>query len=262
MSREKVSALYFSPTGNTKFVCETIANYLGTEVVSYDLTTCQNRARSFEFDEGDVVVIGVPCYYGRMPDVKQSFFEGVKGKNTLAVLITTYGNREYEDTLLEMKNEAEAAGFKCIAAGAFITQHCLNSDMAKNRPDDLDRDSIKQFAELVKEGLTTLESSQEIQLRVGGNFPYKEVKPSGMVPVTLEHCGQCMACQVDCPMGAISPLDAREIDKKLCILCGRCIKYCPTKAKELPEQVREHVKAIGLRCTERKEPEFFYSFNF
>lgn len=56
--------------------------------------------------------------------------------------------------------------------------------------------------------------------------------------INKEKCPQnhtCPSIKV-CPKGAISQKDMHSlpaIDKELCILCGKCIKFCPKGAFEI-----------------------------
>ncbi len=50
-------------------------------------------------------------------------------------------------------------------------------------------------------------------------------------------CIACGACEMNCPVGAISMGDGKyEIDPEKCIGCGTCASVCPMGA---PEQVEE-----------------------
>lgn len=61
------------------------------------------------------------------------------------------------------------------------------------------------------------------------------------IVVDKDKCPQdhkCPAIPV-CPKGAISQKDKYslpEIDKSLCILCGKCMKFCPKGAFSLIEK--------------------------
>ena len=45
----------------------------------------------------------------------------IRGKQVPAILIVVYGNRDYEDALIELRDYACEAGFIPVAAAAFIT---------------------------------------------------------------------------------------------------------------------------------------------
>ena len=65
---ERVEALYFSPTGNVKKVCETIgreiADRMGAEYSSFDFTLPDKRGVLKDYGAGDLIVLGVPVYAG------------------------------------------------------------------------------------------------------------------------------------------------------------------------------------------------------
>ena len=63
------TALYFSPTGGTRTYVRAVAAampHMGGEV---DLTRPEERRKVHMFGADDVVVLGVPVYYGRVPEV-------------------------------------------------------------------------------------------------------------------------------------------------------------------------------------------------
>ncbi len=48
-----------------------------------------------------------------------------------------------------------------------------------------------------------------------------------------DKCIACGACEMNCPVGAISMGDGKyEIDKEKCIECGTCASVCPVEAPE------------------------------
>ena len=48
-----------------------------------------------------------------------------------------------------------------------------------------------------------------------------------------DKCISCGACEMNCPVGAISMGDGKyEIDKEKCIECGTCASVCPVEAPE------------------------------
>ena len=58
----------------------------------------------------------------------------VCGCGARAVLMCVYGNRAYEDTLVELADTAEKAGFHVIAAVAAIAEHSVVRRFAAGRP--------------------------------------------------------------------------------------------------------------------------------
>ena len=96
--------------------------------------------------------------------------------------VVVYGNREYDDALLETKNALRANGFQVIAAAAFIAEHSIVRTIAAGRPDAEDEALCRQFAAEVEKKL-----SSSATVTVPGNDPYVELKPSRFHPAADEH---------------------------------------------------------------------------
>ena len=97
----------FSPTGGTKkaasFLCQ---NWAGKEN-NIDLTT--GTIPRVDFEPGDLAVFALPVYGGRLPPAAVNRLQALKGKKTPAVALVVYGNRAYEDALLELKNTVNSS---------------------------------------------------------------------------------------------------------------------------------------------------------
>jgi len=81
-----------------------------TEIVEHDLTDYAVRKVQLEFGKDDFALSDFLCMV-EVPETFRKRMKGIKGQRTPAALIATYGNREYEDALLEMKDISEENGF-------------------------------------------------------------------------------------------------------------------------------------------------------
>ena len=222
----KVTTLYFSATYTTKRVVEAVAAGLSDEVTAYDIT---NEAPTDEvaIPADELLVIGVPVYAGRVPVMAVERLRRFKGDNTPAVVVAVYGNRHYDDAVLELHDIMTEQGFRTVAAGAFVARHSIFPKVGKGRPDAEDLSEIKRFAEKSAELVAT--GFGEIALP--GNRPYKVPGGIPIWPTASKKCTACGACARLCPTGAIDPASSKGVDKTKCIKCGRCIVVCPTKAR-------------------------------
>ncbi|EGW39572.1 EFR1 family ferrodoxin [Desulfosporosinus sp. OT] len=266
------NAMYFSPTGTTKKVVsgiiKKISEYIGGETpINYiDFTLPGARTNPVSFSEQDIVIIGVPVYAGRVPNVLLNYLNSIIGNNTLAIPVVVYGNRNYDDALIELKDILESNGFKVIAAGAFIGEHSFSTTLAKNRPDDKDMAVVHDFANLIHSKITLQAEFQTIV--VEGNQPYRKhympknkagspVDIRKVAPKTNSNCNDCKLCVNVCPMGSIDGEDVSKF-KGICIKCGACIKKCPTQAKYYDsEDYLRHKQELEIEFTFRREPELF-----
>nr|WP_314459557.1 EFR1 family ferrodoxin [uncultured Clostridium sp.] len=254
----KVTIMYFSPTDTTKKIVNAIAKGMGIDcVLTVNLTDPQARNLNYSFKRDEIIIVGIPVYGGRIPGFLTPVFEKIKGEGTQAVFVAVYGNRAYEDALLELKNIFEENGFVGIAAGAFIGEHSNTKKVAAERPDAEDIESAERFGreidEKIKEKVTG-------KITVQGDFPYKERKAAvPMAPDTSESCIQCGICAKYCPMEAISFSDAKKTDPSKCIRCSSCVKRCPQKAKSFHHEAFNKITDWLIEnCSQvRCEPEWF-----
>lgn len=263
MSEKKIWAMYFSPTGTTEKVVREIATVLAKEKEPeiYDFTLPQKRAQGKEFTENDAVVFGVPVYAGRVPNVLLKYLDTVKGSGALAIPVVLYGNRNYDDALIELRNILENNGFHTVAAGAFIGEHSFSKILAAGRPDEKDMEIVRKFASkiiLENRGRIKVKGEEPIRGyyqprdRHGVFIDIRKVKP-----LTADTCDNCKLCAEVCPMGSISFDNVREFNG-ICIKCGSCIKKCPKGAKYyVDEGYLYHKAELEEMYTRRAEPEVF-----
>lgn len=222
----KVTTLYFSATYTTKRVVEAVAEGLSNEVVSYDITN-DAATDAVIIPREELLVVGVPVYAGRVPAMAAERLRRFKGEKTPAVVVAVYGNRHYDDAVLELHDMMTECGFRTVAAGAFIAQHSIFPKVGAARPDAEDLAEIKAFAE---KSLAVL-AGDFGAINIPGNRPYKVPGGIPIWPTASRKCNGCGACAKLCPTGAIDPAAPKGVNKEKCIKCGRCIVVCPTKAR-------------------------------
>lgn len=237
----KVISMYFSPTGGTKKIGEAIgeelAKQLSAEKITYDFTLSDKRKISYAFESSDIVVFGTPTIAGRVPNVLLKFLDTLEGHGAISIPYVCYGNRNYDDALIELGDILTAKGFENIACGAFIAEHSFSRILAAGRPYEKDLGEAKNFAEKIAEKIRNGERGIELP----GNRPYRayykpighDGKPADIRKVTpkvnKELCIDCKVCAQVCPMGSIDYDDVTTM-VGICIKCGACEKKCPTGA--------------------------------
>lgn len=259
-----ISMIYFSPTDGTRKIVRTaggtMAKELGAIVQETDLTKKENRDKAYSLGKEDVLILGLPVYGGRVPALLDETLSRLKGENTYAVVIAVYGNRDYEDALLEMKELLSGNGFRVAAAAAFIGEHSYSQKIAAGRPDQKDLKLVREFARKAIKKITEYQGGTPFSpLKVKGKVPYKpRAAASPDAPLTNDQCTECLACVFECPTGAISQSDPRLADRDLCIKCCACVKVCPEEAKYFDnEKIRTIVTFLKSNCSDYKQPEYF-----
>jgi ferredoxin len=259
-TKHTIHALYFSPTGTTKKIVQAAAFALTSDVFIHDLTLEKARqAESPSFKAHDLLIIGLPVYAGRIPLTIDPYLRNLKGQNTPVILIALYGNRDYDDALLEMQDILKSNGFMPISAGAFIGEHSYSKEVAGGRPDTKDIAIAKSFA------LSSYKSLQETDLKklnilLPGHFPYKERHDRPAIgPLVSDSCILCNICVGHCPTGALTLIDKIEVDKHKCIQCCSCVKKCPQEAIEFTERIPDFKKFLIENYSSHKDPELFFA---
>ena len=248
---KNIVGIYFSPTGNTKKCVLAIAEAIGDVQTAIDLTVDETASRQ-TFTAEDFVVVGAPVYAGRIAAVARERFLQLAGNGTPCLVLVTYGNRDYDDALLELSELMAAQGFLVNGAAALVGRHTYG-EIQVTRPDQQDLNEMMAFAQRVE----AKPSCGELILTIPGNRPYRDGGTGGKFrPSTLDTCTKCGLCVRSCPVGAIAP-DCRGISDS-CLSCFRCVRICPSSAKcVLTEEYQAFAKAFSEKCKERKENQFF-----
>jgi ferredoxin len=265
MDIKSIKLVYFSPTETTAKIVTKIAQGIHPDIITgINLTPPTARNHDLGQLNDELTIIGTPVYAGRVPPEAVRRLRRIKGNNTPAAVVVVYGNRDYEDALLELRDIAAEQGFRPIAGGTFIGEHSYSDEttqIAVGRPDDQDMDTAKRFGGSIKGKISQFNTLDDMPaLHVSGNFPYKKwVERAEMAPVTVESlCTLCGECAPACPTAAITVEDSVVTSANECIRCCACIKKCPTGARKWEnawiDQIR---KWLNENCRQRKEPQMF-----
>jgi ferredoxin len=264
MKIRSLKSAVFSPTGTTKSIVQAIARGINQSTAEpIDITQPNGRKQHLQTSKDDILVVAVPVYIGRVPALLSEWLHAIKADKTPTVCVVVYGNRDYEDALLELKDIMVKNGGIPIACAAFIGEHSFSSSdtpIAVSRPDAADLHQAEIFGRKINETLKTISSIEHIsEINIPGTFPYKNLEDLLSVDFIgiSDKCSKCGVCAEACP--AIELENYSLIDKEKCILCCACIKICPENARTMKNGI---VKDIAIRlsemCKERKEPVFFF----
>ena len=271
MQIKKVQAVWFSATGTTEKVVNTlakdIADKLGVPCESHSFNSPASRKQELNFSAEELVVLGVPVYAGRVPNLILPYVQGsIKAEGALAVPVVLYGNRNFDDGLMELRNVMRDNGFLPIAAGAFVGEHSFSTTLGAGRPDADDMALCAKLAELAVErvnaGVTELvavEGCDPIR-------PYYTPRDRNGTPINIlkvkpktdpDKCINCGLCARICTMGSIDPADVSSVTG-ICIKCCACVKKCPSQARYYDDPgYIYHKEELEELYERRAEPEWF-----
>ena len=261
MQVNQIFKICFSPTGTTAKVVSALADVLAEElgleqqIYVYDFTQPEGRTFFPQLGEDDLVIFGMPTYAGRLPNLMLPYLkETVQGSGALAIPVVTFGNRSFDNSLIELRDILESKGFRTIGAAACSCEHSFSYKLGAGRPDAADLAELKDFAGSILTKLAKLEDCgctessdtpthtpvsvsgvpaeenhggyYQPRDRHGNSIDIRKVKPK----TDMEKCTQCGLCAEICAMGAIDPQDVSSVPG-ICIKCGACFKRCPASAK-------------------------------
>ncbi len=213
---KNIYTVTFSPTGTSKMVAGLISSAFDGEKIDIDL--CMEKNRKLTADGDDLCVFSLPCYGGRVPHTAAERLAGICGQSTPAIICVTFGNRDFEDSLLELSDIVSENGFRVISACAASTEHNIIRVFGAGRPDETDIKEIKQFA---ADSLDKIISGCRKSPYIPGNRPYKQWK-AGDTPIITDkdRCTGCGICSSMCPVQAISPDGKKPIQKSVSAVCA------------------------------------------
>ncbi len=226
--------IYFSAKLTTKKYVKSIAEAINITNTSFHDVTSATTTNDIKIPASSLAIFAAPVYAGRIPALAAERFASFKGDNTPAMIFCTYGNRAFDDALLELKDLVTGNGFKVISAAAFVACHSIFPNIAAERPFAYDIKDATDFAAQSLQLLSSLDTIADApNLQLPGNYPYRNVESTFFfAPKRNKHlCDHCGACARLCPTKAIDA-DSLEIDTAKCISCGHCIAVCPKQAKK------------------------------
>ena len=242
--------IVFSPTGGTEKVARIIDAQWGDKVARIDLSDPHADCSQFDVGRDDDVVVAMPVFGGRAPAVAIERLGRIKGNGARCTVVCVYGNRDFDDALVEMRDAAARCGFNVVAAVAAVAEHSIVGRYAAGRPDAQDRRQLEEFARRIADKADPVSE-------VPGNRPYKKAGGVPMVPKPTSSCTQCGRCARECPVSAIDP-KTFEANAKACISCMRCVRRCPQGARKV-SGLMTAVAAAALKkaCSERKDNKLY-----
>jgi hypothetical protein len=177
MHNTQLDIITFSPTGGSACIANEVAKGMEVGNIKTWNITKEIPTEQVWMGQGPVIV-SAPVYGGRIPGIALERLQKFNGERTPAIVLVTYGNRDYEDALKELCDVLTQQGFVPLAAGAFIAEHSYSTQempIAQGRPDEADKETARRFGAQVVTAWSKKEKTQytPTEIQVKANFPYK-----------------------------------------------------------------------------------------
>ncbi|MDE6926393.1 MAG: EFR1 family ferrodoxin [Acetatifactor sp.] len=253
----KLVQIVFSPTGGTRKVADIITEEWEGEVVRIDLSNPETDCSKVTLEQEDIALVAVPSYGGRVPGLAAERLMKIHGSQAGCIIVCVYGNRAYEDTLIELQDIVEQCGFRTVAGISAVAEHSILHQYAAGRPDKEDMQELRGYAKRIYEKVE-MEGKTTSVPRIPGSRPYKKAGGAGLTPKATKDCIRCGLCARNCPAQAISRDNLKTTDSGKCISCMRCVVKCPESARKVNNaMVSVAAMAIKKACSGRKDNELF-----
>lgn len=229
--------LYFSGTGNSRFIAKKIAEITDDEIISINSRIKNGNYEDVQ-SEKPLVFVG-PVYAGRYPRIMEKYIEKVTFYGTYqAYFIATcaaeaYQTEKYVKKLCDKKLFSSMGFNSVVMPQGYIALGGTQSREENNKTVERALPKIKNIAYTIRE-MKPLQKET-----VGSIIMSKYINPvmySFMINAkgfkVTNKCTSCGKCVERCPLNNITLVDGKPTWGNNCTHCMACIGGCPTKAVE------------------------------
>jgi len=248
--------LYFTGTGNSKFVADYLAEQLEDITVSMNKMLKSNENLICESEKPYIVV--APIYAWRFPRVIEELLKNaeLKGNKTVYCIATMGENSGNADKYLKRMFTDKAMNFTGYIGVEMQNNYLFMEKMPK--PKDAEKNLGKVIPKLskivaaIKAGDTHCKKDKTpfaalMSSAVNAGFnKFMVKKQSFNVGANCISCGKCVS---GCPVNNISMQDKKPVFSNKCIGCLACLHHCPKQAINVRKDTQDKGRYV---CPEYK----------
>lgn len=241
-----VKLIYFSQTGNTRRIAETMAEAFRAAGHSTRLVALQ-KASSQDAVTGDLLGIGTPCFSSQAPTPIKTFLQSLPPLDHRRAFVFATSGGAPGRVLYDLTRRLQSKGAEVV--GGFLARGelhhpapCLLGRMP-NRPNAEDFAEAWRFATAViahveagRSGPVAESRPDTFKPKAGFYDLVATISTDGFLRLMLPEpkpdparCTQCQWCVYACPVNNIT-LKPYPILGDHCIRCYRCLTGCPQQA--------------------------------
>lgn len=237
--------IYFSGTGNSRYVAEGLAQILDDKLVS--ATDIMKLKEKDTFNSKKPFVIVGPVYAWRLPKVfrnflKKSIFLGPRN----AYVVVTCGSNP-GDTYGSIKADLKKVGinvkgFSYVKMPSNYTAF-FNPPNSEESKEIVEKGRVKtiEIAEKIKNNESFLETTSGAKSKFLSVFAYQfsNLMYSSKKFKATDKCNSCRYCTLLCPFESIYMNEDKPAWRGRCTHCMACINACPQQAIEYGDKTKD-----------------------
>lgn len=234
----RAAIIYFSGTGNTKFVACNMKKKLEEKNIYTDLINIEKDTVlpcNYKY-----IIIGGPIYVDLYPDILVNYIRknlyGYKGRCMLfSTQSSNVPSSAFQDVL-------DRASFLNIKYCQYIQMpNNFYNFMFKKTPKEEEVIRIKEATNLSSQALDEFLSGKEkiyhtnffkvnfVRAVYKIFYPHMAKMLTKNIEIDLNKCIHCRICEIKCPRKSINLSNKVSFNDK-CLLCQRCMNSCPRNA--------------------------------
>lgn len=235
--------LFFSGTGNTRFVAESLGNLLGEDCCFIP----DASAPELKF-EGNRLVVCFPVYSWGIPPLVADFLKSLSDEfcaeirsNDIPVhMVCTCGDEVAEvpemfAALLNNKGLEVSGMWSVVMPNVYVLLPGFSVDSTEVEQKKLEAapDRVREIADCIRRGEGGMDVVRGSWPRLKSRLIYPLFKRWGINPRrwrSSEECIHCGRCVAACPVGNMKMKSGFPHWGSHCVSCTACYQHCPTHA--------------------------------
>ncbi len=235
--------LYFSATGNSKYVAARIAEVIHDEIRA--ITDCI-ADNSFIFKD-DRIGIVTPTYFWGLPSIVNDFLKNVEFHTDYLYLVATYGTTPGAIGVLAkeaISNRKIDALYSVHMVDTYTPIFDLSTPEKQNAFTANTETEIQSIIESINEkhcSKRMIHSTPAFVVKaIAQPIYHRKARRTSRLSVD-ENCIGCGLCARKCPVQAIQIQDGKPVwVKEKCVMCLGCLHRCPKFAIQCGNKTRNH----------------------
>lgn len=235
---KNIGIVYFSGTGNTKYVAKTIKREL--EKYDKEVNLINIEKENINLNDYDSIIVGGPIYVDRYPEILIKYMEeNLKGFDGQCMLFSTQAS---DKEAIAFQHCIHRVPFLNIVYTMFIPMpNNFYNFMFKRASKEEEERLLLESKNLIKielknflDGKTKKYPKKNINERVINGvynmvYPYYANYVTKKIFIDKDKCINCKMCEMRCPVQSIKIYNKVTFTKD-CLLCQRCMSSCPKEA--------------------------------